>query len=366
MNYYNKYLKYKNKYLNFIMRGGGIKLSFTNSKKINVPFEHKTDIIIQNELYFVNITYSNNKKYGYYYLFDENNDGVIFLSTNFSNWFEIKGPQSITNIITNIMPKYSDNNIFNIEDNNYIFYYYYYYNNSRNVNILDITKISEKDKNKIIEGFINLNNNFYISFDIDINYNEKIKRSYNIYFKFTNNKTYGFIQNKLNNKLNYLVCNKIVNVKSAKIESESKTNLNFNSQNKKFVDLEIEKTFTYETGKKSIWINEKNNNWLHGLNEYLKKEQKNINTRKFHIELSTDSSLVKQIYINIGKYKITKRYLLDRKNWVLMGLNAYVLMLDNLLNNTEKKKHITFLYNKTGISSDDIEKLHTNIIEFFK
>ena len=90
MNYYNKYLKYKNKYLNFIMRGGTyIDLSFINSKDIIAEFKHNNNKIMQNELYSTEITYPGGGKYGYYYFFDENNDGVIF-SKDFSKWFEIR------------------------------------------------------------------------------------------------------------------------------------------------------------------------------------------------------------------------------------------------------------------------------------
>jgi hypothetical protein len=206
MNYYNKYLKYKNKYLNFIIKGGnGIQLSFTNSKNIKVSFNHTNNIIYNEFLYNIKIQYSlQSKIYEYYYFFDECDNGVIF-SSDFKNWFKLlKNPQSIKNI----MPKYSDNNIFNIEDNKYIFYYYY--NKSRNVNILDTNKISEIDKNKIIEEFTKVKNNSFISFDI--NYDENNKSSYYIYFNIFNNKTYGFIRNKSNNDWKYLVCNKIVNV----------------------------------------------------------------------------------------------------------------------------------------------------------
>jgi len=258
------------------------------------------------------------------------------------------------------MPKYSDNNIFNIEDNKYIFYYYY--NKSRNVNILDTNKISEIDKNKIIEEFTKVKNNSFISFDI--NYDENNKSSYYIYFNIFNNKTYGFIRNKSNNDWKYLVCNKIVNVKCVKIESESKTNLIFNCQIKKFNDLVISDTFSFTSGKKSIHIN--NNNWLYDLYKYLEK-QEDLNVRGLHIELSKVTNQVQEIYKNISNYKITKKYLLDKNNWNLIGKNnsAYALMLNNLLNNIEGK-HMTFLYNNNGISEKSITDLHTNINNFFK
>lgn len=197
INYYNKYLKYKNKYLNFIIKGGnGIQLSFKNSIQFLVTFNHPDVCIIRNKLYFTTITYNNNtKKYNYFYFFDETNNGVIF-SYHFSKCFKLflQNNKQIRNI--NI-PKYIDNNIFDINKNNYIIYYYYNNNNTIKTNILDKTKINDNDL--FIKKFFFINK----SFNIDIHYNKQNIVTYNILNKEFNKKIYRFIKNKSDNKWKY-------------------------------------------------------------------------------------------------------------------------------------------------------------------